>query len=97
MSIQSIKKKIIPTLRQEGVEKAAIFGSYARGKQKANSDIDILVKMKTGKTLFDLAGLKIALEEKLKKEVDVVTYNSLDPKLRNEILESQQVIYEKKS
>lgn len=97
MSIQSIKKKIVPTLRREGVEKAAIFGSYARGQQKKNSDIDILVQMKTGKTLFDLAGLKIALEEKLKKEVDVITYKSLHPKLRDEILKSQHVIYEKRS
>lgn len=97
MNIQSIKQKITPTLRREGVEKAAIFGSYARGTNKKNSDIDILVKMKRGKTLYDLIGLQLSLEKKLNKSVDVVTYDSLHPRLHQSALASQKVIYEKRS
>ena len=97
MGIKELRKKILPTLRREGVEKAAIFGSFAKGRQTKKSDIDLLVKMQAGKTLFDLVGLKLTLEEKTKRPVDIVTYNSLDPKLRKEILKTEQVIYEKRS
>src|SRR3989344_1787884 len=44
MSIKEIKNKINPILKRNGVAKAAIFGSYARGDQTKKSDIDILIK-----------------------------------------------------
>ena len=53
------ERKIAFILRKNGVVKAGIFGSYARGEAKKNSDIDILIKFKGSKSLFDLSGLKI--------------------------------------
>ena len=68
MSIQEIKKKISPILKKNGVKKAAIFGSYARGEEKKRSDVDILIKYKyDNKSYFDLVGLQLELEKKLKK------------------------------
>jgi uncharacterized protein len=64
-------------LKKANVTKAALFGSYARGDNTKESDIDILVDLPRGKSLFDLAGLQIDLEEKLQKKVDVVTYRSI--------------------
>ncbi|MFH1442019.1 MAG: nucleotidyltransferase family protein [Candidatus Omnitrophota bacterium] len=90
--IKEIRKKILPVLWHYDVVKAAIFGSFARGEFKKNSDIDILVKFKGSKSLLDLAGLKITLEELLHKQVDVVTYNSLHPLLKDRILQEQKVI-----
>ena len=87
-----IREKISPTLMRCGVVKAALFGSVARGKSGKDSDIDILVEFKGSKSLFDLAGLKIELEELLGREVDVVTYNSLNPLIRKRILEEQEII-----
>ena len=49
----------------------------------SESDIDLLVEFKGKKSLLDLAGLKLELEEKLKCYVDVLTYNSLHPLLKN--------------
>ena len=90
--IQQIRKKILPTLRQYDVTKAAIFGSFARGQSSKHSDIDLLIEFKGEKSLLDLAGLKIALQELLKKKVDVLTYNSLHPLLKEKILSEQEVI-----
>lgn len=72
---------------------AAVFGSVARKKTKKGSDVDILIKFrKSGKSLFDLSGLKIELEEELNKKVDVLTYDSLHPLLKDIILKEQKVI-----
>jgi len=92
MEIEDIKYKIIPILKRYDVRRAALFGSFVRGEQREDSDIDILVEFKDGKSLLDLAGLKIELEEALGRKVDVLTYNSLHPLLRDKILQEQKVI-----
>ena len=97
MDIQSIKAKITPILKDQGVIKAAVFGSYATGKAKANSDVDLLVELAGRKSLFDLVGLKLDLEDVLNKKVDLLTYNSIHPYLKRIILNEQKVIYEKRS
>ncbi len=92
MKIEEIESKIAPVLRRYGVKRAAIFGSYVRGEERKDSDIDILVEFEGDKSLLDLAGLKIELEETLGRGVDVLTYDSLHPLLRDRILSEQKVI-----
>lgn len=92
MELEDIKCKIVPILKRYDVKRAALFGSFVRGEQREDSDIDILVEFKDGKSLLDLAGLKIELEEALGRKVDVLTYNSLHPLLRDKILQEQKVI-----
>lgn len=87
--ISEIKKKIISILKNYNVKRAAVFGSFARGEAKKNSDIDILVEFKGEKSLLDLVGLELELEKSLKKKVDVVTYGSLHPLLKDIILKEQ--------
>ena len=89
INIAEIKKKITPILKKEGVTRAAFFGSVARGEATEKSDIDILVDLPRGKSLFDLAGLQLELTEELGNEVDVITYNSLNPLLKDYILKDQ--------
>lgn len=60
-------------LRRHGVSKASIFGSYARGEARADSDLDILVKLVPGATYFDLGGLQYTLEQKTGRKVDITT------------------------
>jgi predicted nucleotidyltransferase len=92
-SISEIKKKTAPILKNYDVKRAAVFGSWARGEEKKKSDIDILIEFrKDDKSLLDLVGLKLALEEKLKRKVDVLTYDSLHPLLKDRILEEQKAI-----
>ncbi|MBI5700224.1 nucleotidyltransferase family protein [Candidatus Saganbacteria bacterium] len=79
----------MPILKRHDVVKAAIFRSFARGEEKKNSDLDLLMKFSGVKSLLDLSRLKIELENLLNKKVDVVTYASIDPKIRDRILKEQ--------
>ena len=95
MSTQSIKRKIVPVLKRQGVSKAAFFGSVARGESKKNSDIDILVKIGRNKSLLDIVHLKLELEEKLGRKVDIVEYSALRQSIKDTVLREQKIIYEK--
>lgn len=86
------KTKLIEIFKRYGVTKAAVFGSQARGDAKVSSDIDFLIEMEDTRSLMDLAGLKIDLEELLDKNVDLVEYHLIHPKLKSEILSEQVVI-----
>jgi len=84
--IERIKPIIIEVLKKYGVKKAGLFGSIVRGEATENSDIDLLVEFEGEKSLLDLVGLKLELQELLGKEVDVITYKSLHPLLKEKIL-----------
>ena len=51
MMIEEIKERIIPILGRSGIKKAAIFGSLAKGEVKPDSDVDILVEIKSDMSL----------------------------------------------
>ena len=87
--IIEIKKKIIPILKENNVSRAGLFGSYARGEQKKNSDVDILVEINDNRSLTDIIGLKLLLEEHLKKKVDLVEYNTIKNELKDSILKEE--------
>ncbi len=84
-----IIKKIAPILRHNDVVKAGIFGSYVTGKATSQSDIDILIQFKGKKSLLNLIHIKHELEDSLGKNVDVLTYKSLHPLLREKILREE--------
>ena len=87
--IAKLKKDIVPILKKNGVVRAGIFGSFARGEAKKKSDIDILVKFKGRKGLFDLARLELEIEKKAGRKVDLLTYNSLNPRIKDSILDEE--------
>lgn len=92
-TIPTIKRRVVPILKRHAVKRASIFGSFARGEAKANSDVDFLIEYKSkNKSLFDLVDLKSELEETLGRKVDVITYNSIYWGLRDRILAEQIVI-----
>lgn len=90
--IKNIAKQSLPFLRGADVMRAGIFGSYARGENHPDSDIDFLIQFAKQKTLFDVVRLKNQLEKTLGKEVDLLTYNSLSPYLKEDILREEQRI-----
>ncbi|MEA1993947.1 MAG: nucleotidyltransferase family protein [Euryarchaeota archaeon] len=67
-------------------EIVGVFGSYARGEQKKDSDLDILVRFHEGATLFDFVGLANFLEEELQMNVDLVSERAIRKELRERIL-----------
>ena len=89
LSLSLIKRRSLPILKRNGVIKAGLFGSYARGENKRKSDIDILIKFKGRKSLLDLVKLKHELEDAFGRDFDVITYNSIHPKLKKDILNDE--------
>ena len=87
--VEELRRTIEPTLRKFGVVRAALFGSAARGEARATSDLDFLVELESGRSLLDLVGLKLELSDLLGVETDVVTYRSLHPRMREQILREQ--------
>ena len=90
--IEELRKTLIDMLRKHEVKKAALFGSIVRGEATDESDIDLLVEFEGRKSLLDLAGLKLDLQEIVRRRVDVLTYKSLHPLLKERILSEQEVI-----
>lgn len=71
------KAEILRLAELRGGRNVRVFGSVARGDTGENSDVDFLVEFETGRTLLDLIGLKLDLQDLLGTTVDVVTPNSL--------------------
>ena len=94
--LDDIKQKATPVLQQAGVIRSSIFGSYVRGDNKEDSDIDILVELPKGRSLLDLVRLQRELGKILVKKVDLLTYNSVSPLLKDYILKDQvQILWKK--
>jgi len=87
-------KKIILFLRKYGAKKIAIFGSWGRGEQKSESDIDILVEFSERKTLLEFVKIERELSELLGIKVDLLTEKSISPYLVDKIKQEMEVIYE---
>jgi len=87
--IEKLKPKIVEILKEEKVKRAGIFGSYARGEQKKNSDVDILIELDDSVSLFGFIGIKLALEDALKKKVDLVEYKTIKPRIKGRILQEE--------
>ena len=97
-NIQQIAVSIQPFLKDAGISRCFVFGSYASGQETPESDIDLLVDFYAGKEpdLFAFIALKDKLEGKLGKKVDMTTSDALSPYIRTDILQTAQILYEGK-
>ncbi len=80
--LETLKKLKNDAEKRYNAKLKGIFGSYASGEFREDSDIDILVEFKKGATLLDLAGLGNFLEEKLKRKIDLVSERAIREELR---------------
>jgi predicted nucleotidyltransferase len=85
--IEELAKNIVPVLRDGGVIEASVFGSFTRGEDKPDSDLDLLVRYKENVSLFDVGGLKYELEKLLGIKVDLVSKDYLKPRIKKRILQ----------
>ena len=89
MDIQSLRVKreeILQIAEKHGARTVRIFGSVARGEADAASDLDLLVEMEPGRSLLDLGGLLMELQDLLGCRVDVVTEKGLRERIRDRVL-----------
>ncbi len=79
------------------IRRLSVFGSAARNELTPGSDIDLLVEYEPDASvgLFAMSGHRLELIEIVKREVDLTTPNSLSPYIRDEVLDSARLIYEK--
>ena len=94
--LDTIAKKINPILKKYEVKRASIFGSFARGEENKNSDIDLLVELGKIGGLMAMGRLKTDLEKILKRKVDLLTYRSVNHLLAPNIKKDEIKIYAKR-
>ncbi len=84
--LQAKREDILRTAIRHGAFNVRVFGSVARGEADAESDIDLLVDVEPGRTLFDLSELLLDLQELLGHNVDIVTEKGLHSRIRQRVL-----------
>jgi len=89
--LNEIIRKIRKVLKKNKVKKAGIFGSYVRGEQKKDSDIDVLIEPPK-RIGFGFVRIQFELEDKLKKNVDLLSYGAIHPLLKKRILKEEMRI-----
>jgi predicted nucleotidyltransferase len=87
VALPAIREDVRRIAAAHGAANVRVFGSVGRGEQGASSDLDLLVDMAGGRSLFDLIALSNDLEESLGVDVDVVTEASLSPYIRDRVLD----------
>ena len=80
------REDILRIASKRGASNVRVFGSVARGEADSKSDIDLLVDLEPGRSLFDLGGLLMDLQDLLGHKVDVVTERGLRERIRERVL-----------
>jgi uncharacterized protein len=80
------REAILQIAAKHGARNVRVFSSVARGEADDQSDIDFLVDMEPGRSLLDLGGLLMDLQDLLGRNVDVVTERGLKPRIRERVL-----------
>jgi len=93
MKRNRILEKIAQALKEQGATKVAIFGSYARGEERPESDIDVIVEFSERKSLLELVKIERELYETLGIKVDLLTEKSISPYLIDIVRQEMEVIY----
>ncbi len=83
----SRRQDVLRLAAKHGARNVRVFGSVARGDARPDSDIDLLVELEPGRSLFDLGGLLFDVQALLGVDVDVVTENGLRPRMRAQVLQ----------
>lgn len=86
MTREEVQQRVKPILLKHNVIQAALFGSIVRGELKPDSDVDILVEFGNSISLLQYVRIKLELEEKLGRKVDLVEYKAIKSSLRNYIM-----------
>ena len=86
MLLDSLKKQIMDILNKYPVSKAAIFGSFARGEENKNSDIDILIETSRPVSMFVILKIEKELGQITNRKIDIVEYSAIKQSIKQRIL-----------
>ena len=93
-SIDQLKQQLSSIFKEYSLDKAAVFGSYARGEAKDSSDLDLLISSEKTFDLETYSEFVEALERITAKKIDIVFYDYLNPYMKDNILKEAISIYE---
>jgi predicted nucleotidyltransferase len=86
------REEILRIAGSHGATQVRVFGSVARGEDDTQSDVDFLVSLAPGRSLFDLGGIQYELEALLDRKVDVVTERGLKRRIRERVLRESVIL-----
>lgn len=84
--LQEKREQILAIAAKYGAYNVRLFGSVARGDADADSDVDLLVDLEPNRSLLDLGGLLMELQDVLGCSVDVITEKGLRKRIRDRVL-----------
>ena len=93
-SIDELTNIIAPIADAHGVESVSVFGSYSRGEALADSDVDLKIEKGRLRSLFQLSGFRLAVEDALHLPVDMVTTEASDPDFLEMIRKEEVLLYQ---
>jgi uncharacterized protein len=90
--LRAKREEILRIAAEHGARNVRVFGSVARGDADEQSDVDFLVDMEPGRSLFDMGGLLMDLQDLLGRDVDIATERSLKQRIRARVLHEAVVL-----
>jgi len=92
-SIEELRNIVSPIAQAHGVKSVSLFGSYSKGTANAHSDVDLKIEKGNLRSLFQLCGFRLAVEDALKLSVDLVTSDSSDKSFLDMIQKDEVLLY----
>lgn len=92
-TIEELRNRIAPIAQQYGVQSVSLFGSYSKGTAADDSDIDLKIEKGKLKSLFQICGFRLAVEDALERPVDLVTSESSDRDFLDMIAKDEVLLY----
>jgi predicted nucleotidyltransferase len=95
---ENIKQAVQEYFKDKPVSEVYLFGSYARGDAKEDSDIDLIVEIDDSKrrlSLYDFIGLQLGIENSLNKKIDLVESHLFFPRIKVQTEKEKMILYKK--
>jgi predicted nucleotidyltransferase len=94
MNLAELQQKTSQIFRTNGVSRASVFGSVSRGTENTKSDVDLLVRFKKPIGMIAYMRFIEQLKSSLERDVDVITEDGINPRLKPHIIQDIKLIYE---
>lgn len=92
-TIEELRSRIAPIAQRHGVQSVSLFGSYSKGTATDGSDIDLKIEKGKLRSLFQICGFRLAVEDALERPVDLVTSESSDQDFLDMIAKDEVLLY----
>jgi hypothetical protein len=92
-TVEEIRSIVSPIAQRYGVESVSLFGSYSKGTASSDSDVDLKIDKGNLRSLFQICGFRLAVEDALQLPVDIVTSESSDREFLDVIAQEEVLLY----